>query len=750
VNRGIPSVRAALASRPAFDEVVDVASALVLSGLAVVGFGTVFNGPNYLVASLAGAVAGAAVGLVAARLRWPAVVTWAAAIVGYFAVGAPLAVRSLAPTAVGDLLDGTVNGWARLLTTVPPAGREGNLLAPPVLCAYAAALSSVVLARRFPRLPVCVLPPLAALAVAVLFGLDRPASLLLQGAAFAVATIAWLSVRDARQRPVVVHTTSTRRRIGPVVLLGVAGAGAFVVGPNLPLADSRPRFVLREEVKPPFDPRTYPSPLVAYRTFRTESAKKATYLTAEGLPEGGRIRVAVLDDYDGTVWRATGTGGPASGVYDRVGEVIPQDVEGRRVDVALEVGRLGGVWVPGVGEPTALDFGGPRRGALTEAFRFNRQADVGAVPGVALAAGDRVLLGAVVRPEPAPAVLSKAAVDRRASVPPPDGLDERIRALAAEKAAGASGPFAQATALASWLREGYYSDGGRGSDVPPGHSLGRLARLLDPDRPMVGNAEQYAAAMAVLARSIGLPTRVVLGFAAEGHDGRGTVVLTGTHAKAWVEIGFAGHGWVPFDPTPDEARTPQDDPPPTPTPRVVESQQAPPPTPPVLAEVDDRERAVEDPDGAAGAASGFPFGMVIRVVATVALPVLVLALPFALVAGIKARRRRRRRSTGPPETRISAGWRELVDVARDLGHGVPPRSTRREAAGAIAGSGLDAFAPLAVEADAAVFAREAPTADAAAAFWASVDAAIDAVHSPLRRRDRIRASVSLASLRAAR
>lgn len=732
------------------DEAVDLAGAVLLSSLAVVGFGTVFNGPNYLVASLPAAAAAGVVGCVAARMRLGAVVAAAAAVVGYFLVGAPFAMRSLAPSAFADLMDGTVNGWARLLTTLPPAGQEGNLLAPPFFCAYAAAFSSMVLARRLGRWHACVLPPLAALAVGVLFGLDRPASLLLQGAVFAVATIGWMSLRDARRRGVVVHTTRARRRVGPVVLLGAAGAGAFLVGPGLPLAESRPRYVLREEVKPPFDPRTYPSPLVAFRTFRTETAKETTYLTAAGLPEGARIRMAVLDDYDGTVWRATGAGGMAAGTYDRVGEVIPQDVEGSKARIDLGVEALKGVWVPAIGQPTAVGFGGPRGADLLDALRFNRQADVGAVPGIDLASGDRVVLDSILLPDPTPRELASAAADPRAVVPEPAGLDESLRSLAAERTATASGPFDRATALASWLREGFYSDGGPGTDVPPGHSLGRIALLLDPDRQMVGNAEQYAAAMGVMARSVGLPARVVLGFRPDDHGTR-EVAITGADATAWVEVAFAGHGWVPFDPTPDESRTPQPSGASKPTPLPAESQPPPPTTAPSLDDALDQQRAQggQGPPNDDGA-SGFPLASVLRAAAAVSLPLLVVAAPFAAIAGIKARRRRRRRSSGAPATRISGGWAELVDQARDLGSPVPAKITRREAARLLEGGGLPGVTHLAGDADAAVFGRETPGPETAAAFWAGVDATIEAARAPLGRVDRLRASVSLASLRPAR
>jgi hypothetical protein len=65
-----------------------------------------------------------------------------------------------------------------------------------------------------------------------------------------------------------------------------------------------------------------------------------------------------------------------------------------------------------------------------------------------------------------------------------------------------------------------------------------------------GYCQQYASAFATLARSLGYPTRVVVGFlpgaAAEG----GGYVVRGTDAHAWPEVYFAEFGWVAFEPTP--------------------------------------------------------------------------------------------------------------------------------------------------------------------------------------------------------
>jgi hypothetical protein len=65
-----------------------------------------------------------------------------------------------------------------------------------------------------------------------------------------------------------------------------------------------------------------------------------------------------------------------------------------------------------------------------------------------------------------------------------------------------------------------------------------------------GTTEQFGAAFAVMARALGLPTRLAVGFGPglPGPDGLTTV--RGGDALVWPEVDFAGIGWVPFYPTP--------------------------------------------------------------------------------------------------------------------------------------------------------------------------------------------------------
>jgi hypothetical protein len=107
-------------------------------------------------------------------------------------------------------------------------------------------------------------------------------------------------------------------------------------------------------------------------------------------------------------------------------------------------------------------------------------------------------------------------------------------------------------AIESWLRShGHYND----SPPPPDPSDPRspIERFLLGE--LSGHCEYFASAMVVLTRSIGIPARVVNGFAG-GRDNPfgGFVEVTHSDAHAWVEVHYARAGWLAYDPTPPDLR----------------------------------------------------------------------------------------------------------------------------------------------------------------------------------------------------
>jgi protein-glutamine gamma-glutamyltransferase len=105
-------------------------------------------------------------------------------------------------------------------------------------------------------------------------------------------------------------------------------------------------------------------------------------------------------------------------------------------------------------------------------------------------------------------------------------------------------PYAAVLALESWFRQA----GGFRYDESPPHVDGQpLVAFVT--RTKAGYCQHFAGAMALMLRLVGIPARVAVGFTSGTRDG-GDWVVTDRNAHAWVEVWFAGQGWVPFDPTP--------------------------------------------------------------------------------------------------------------------------------------------------------------------------------------------------------
>ncbi|WP_432458096.1 transglutaminaseTgpA domain-containing protein [Cellulomonas iranensis] len=120
-----------------------------------------------------------------------------------------------------------------------------------------------------------------------------------------------------------------------------------------------------------------------------------------------------------------------------------------------------------------------------------------------------------------------------------------IAALAAELTADAQGPYEQALALQTWLRS--IANFTYDTRVPPARSSDAVWDFLEDRR---GYCVQFATAMAIMARTLDIPSRVGVGFLPGERNRDGEYVVTGRLAHAWPELYFDGQGWVRFEPTP--------------------------------------------------------------------------------------------------------------------------------------------------------------------------------------------------------
>ncbi|MBI2872148.1 MAG: DUF3488 domain-containing protein [Chloroflexi bacterium] len=125
-------------------------------------------------------------------------------------------------------------------------------------------------------------------------------------------------------------------------------------------------------------------------------------------------------------------------------------------------------------------------------------------------------------------------------------ITDRTAALAESIVAGAPTDYDKAVRLEQFLLESYPYDL-TVEPVPPGRDAVDFFLF----EQQAGYCAQFATAMAVMARQVGLPARVAIGYLPGVYDPMtGAYAVRVGDAHAWVEIHFQNRGWIAFDPTP--------------------------------------------------------------------------------------------------------------------------------------------------------------------------------------------------------
>ena len=736
---------------------ISLAMVAAMLAAAMIPWWPIYESPAFLVAATLAIVAGSGIGLAGARFRWPAWAVVVAVFGAYLTLGVPAAVPSSAiagvvPTPQGlvELLAGAALSWKQLVTIAVPVGSYQALLVPPFLLALVASTTAVTIALRSRYPAAAIIPPALLLGVGIALGVVHANLAVETGLAFLVTSVAWLvRVAIARRhaitsgRPVEAALADARRVLGASALIAVALVGATAAAVALP---SPPRSVVRSELQPPFEPREHESPLASFRTAFDPETAADEMLEVRGLPPGSGLRVATLDSYDGIVYNVGGPDGTGvSGRFTRVPFRLDQsDVRGISTHIEVRVLGYDDVWVPGIGQLERITFGGERAAELADGFFYNDVTGTAAVQG-GLTAGDRYTADSI-RPVPPE---SLAALQPGTSVLPPSaGLPDEFVPLLQEWAP-ASGTYGERLqGMITGLKATGYVSHGTGDDrwSRSGHSLDRIIELAEA-RPMLGDGEQYAVAAALMAREIGFPARVVVGYLAGSGESPAeageAVVFERDDLQAWIEVQAAGGAWVAIDPNPEVRPVPEREPD---QPTVVSRPQSALPPPAERTPVDDLD---PDPDLTLDQRDDGlePWVAVLLQVLAVAglvlLGLAVLVSPFLAIIVAKLRRRRLRRRAATPVERIEGGWQEFADTAADYGYPLRQNATRAEQAATVGGLGPLVLASVV---DRAVFAPDGPADGNDDRVWDAVDDLQERLGAPRSRRDRLRAAISLNSL----
>jgi hypothetical protein len=692
------------------------ASLVAMLSIAGMALARIYSGdltPRLLVGAAAGAVA---VSLATSRLpAWSAAPASVPALAGYTLLAVHLSAQAgSVPGGLGALTaDALRNGIPRLLTAMIPIEPQPDTVLVPVLATWLAGLAGAELAVRGRRVLLGYAAPTLLYGAALYLVGPNSVPALWQPLAFAGCAAVGLAASAATGRTAEPDRTADRRAAKPDpgaepdpaarpdpaghgrtaetdlaaggrptalrvrMAAGTLGGLAAVVA----LAAALGPPVARQVTASPPDPRRYvtppqldaldENPLVRLSGWALNpdqhlfDVRLSGAATRPDAPAETRMRLAVLGDYDGVTWRVGATYRSAGRVLSGPARPGTGSTAEPSVTQKITLAELDGRLLPALAEPRRVDglrvAYDPGSGtlALPDGLRPGLAYSVESHPSTV----DTNVL-------PAADVPSGPAVARflgLGSGPPPPEMSR----LAGQLAEGQGAPYQRALAVEQFIGEHYQLVG----DAPSGHGYPNLTFFLFGPRAaggQRGTSEQFAAAFAVLARMLGLPTRVVVGFRVP----RDRSAVRGEDALAWPEVLFNGAGWVPFDPLPQ----------PNSSPRPVEDDFRPkpnPPTPPPSpAPAPSLSRPAASPSPSqppAAAPAGIPPGTLL---AGTAGGIGLLVLGYLLAVPLLRRAQRRRRLfVGDPSSRVAGAWREVVDALRLAGQPPPAHLSATEVAG---------------------------------------------------------------------
>ncbi|MEO7369896.1 MAG: DUF3488 and transglutaminase-like domain-containing protein [Ilumatobacteraceae bacterium] len=306
-----------------------------------------------------------------------------------------------------------------------------------------------------------------------------------------------------------------------------ATTGAVAVAPQLPGAGAKALLDTRNRDG---DVTEVVSPLVDIRSRIVNRGNVELLTVATDTPR--YLALTALGKFDGTRWSTLPEDTRAAD-----GTLSQPLIDSELVSETITIKKLGGTLAPAVRTPTGATWQGRTLMWANEAGALYVQG--GLQPGYQyqITSADS---------DPSPEALRAATV---AAAPDPvyyelpSSLPSEVIQQAATVTAGLSTPYDKARALQDWFRTTFeYS-----LTVQRGHSNDAMLNFLSIKK---GYCEQFSGTFAAMARSVGLPTRVMVGFTPGILRADNLYHIAGRHAHAWDEVWFDGIGWVLFDPTP--------------------------------------------------------------------------------------------------------------------------------------------------------------------------------------------------------
>jgi transglutaminase-like putative cysteine protease len=729
-----------------------------LTAAAGLSLGRVFDSGRFVAPVLAAALLPHGVGALGRRLRWSIGMTIGVTVlvVAGFVLWALLPGTTWFGIPTGstfDALDHQLSGGWHVLRTAPaPAPvTDGTRLLAVIAIAIVATFADWLAFRRYATLG-AISPALVLFVWSSTLGTSSDETLTVIGfglAAAAFLVVQNIAVLDRRRTWLVVPRRARTHWLVPATVLGV---GALAVGlalaPAVPGADGDPLLDFANPGPQASGGRSYNTTVAPLLDVGAKLSRRDDIdLFTVGSPQPDYWRLVALDDFtsDGGAAQWTMSAAGSDEVRDDLPEQGPRD----SMHQEYTIGPLGERWLPAAYRAVATSTP-----ALVVTSSSTLVSDADSIRGL------RYRVDSILGPIPdAVTEQQKAAtagavpkdVRRYTELPAnfPKSIADEAQRVVTE--AGATTPYAQAAALRDWFWATFTYD----INVSSGDDTNAIVTFLRERR---GFCVQFASTFAVMARSLGIPARVAVGFT-PGAEANGTYTVSAHDAHAWPEIYLAGLGWTHlFDPTPPAethaaaggSNVPGDStsivtvpPPPTAVPTTTTPSGAGTTTPATTNAPLTPRVSTDEPDGGSNI-----WLIVVAVLAVLVLVPLAYAM-FVIIA--KSRRRARRRGAEDPAAAVHGAWEEALDrlheahVPRD--RALTPLELARDAPRHGVTAATRPLRTLARSYSTTRYSNATTTPDDARRAWDSVDEIDRALDTGLSRRERWRRRLDPSTLR---
>lgn len=462
-----------------------------------------------------------------------------------------------------------------------------------------------------------------------------------------------------------------------LTVLGVIAA--VVVGPLLPGASAKAVVPWRATDRDDPGSRVTISPLVDIRSRLVNQSNLELFRVRAD--DRSYWRLTSLERFDGRIWSSNRQYRSADGSLPSAVDTSEADV--RRSRARFRIGALASFWLPAAFRPVGIDGVDASYDADSNSL-LTREDTATGLEYVVVSALPQ-LTGAEL--QTVPPIAPRGLAEQYTALP--RDFSPAIQQLAGRTVSGARTQYARARALQDFFRDGRFT---YDLEIQPGHSGRDLEVFLFETRR--GYCEQFAGAFAAMARAVGLPSRVAVGFTpGEIDQATGEYVVRGFNGHAWPEVYLDGYGWVAFEPTPgrgipggesytgvaEQQAVPED-------PTSATTVPAAPTT--VPGDTTTTTAVGSDPgalpsDSPDGEASPWPRRILVTLLVVVAVPL----LWAGVLAALRVWRRRRRRSAArSPGQRVLLAWDEATEALARTGATSRPWETPTEYAVRVGGT----------------------------------------------------------------